>query len=457
MISYVAWHFLFSLVLFPILLILSKIRFISNKTQLLFLYFAVFKSLCPWGFLSLPQNMIFHHHAVQTVSAFDNAIIGNIPFNAVAKKLQINEVHILAFLLMISISLLVIFILKMILFSRKIKKTSIEPDKEISEIFQSLITGSKLKQKVTLNINTSISSPCVWWDKGWQILFPDFCVTLNKQECKAILAHELMHVKKRDMVKFIVLYIIELIFFFSPLLRLGIHEIKQREEMDTDFQASLIYAIPSVTIGRAIILLQKISVSYFRMEPLCYFSHNFHKRAIKMRIASLMNSKLAAPSFFQTKALLFLTGILFLLNFQISAYGGIGLTSGNMITPLPGGKITMRFGNTIHPITRKQYNHAGIDLVADRGTAICASDTGIIIESGYTAQNGNYLVIEHQNEIRTVYTHLAKTNLNNGDHVKRGEKIAVMGNTGVSTGRHLHFEIRKNNIPVDPEKYILFK
>lgn len=99
--------------------------------------------------------------------------------------------------------------------------------------------------------------------------------------------------------------------------------------------------------------------------------------------------------------------------------------------------------------------HYGIDLAAKKGTPILASDAGVVIYvgkgfSGY----GKLVVIEHNETWATLYSHLNKFNVKEGDRVRRGEKIAEMGRTGRATGVHLHFEIRYNRQPVNPLMYL---
>lgn len=100
-------------------------------------------------------------------------------------------------------------------------------------------------------------------------------------------------------------------------------------------------------------------------------------------------------------------------------------------------------------------NHQGIDLAAKTGTPIYATDNGIVIESEYQNNGyGNIVKIDHQNGFVSYYAHCAKLNVKAGDIVLKGDLIATVGNTGRSTGPHLHFEIRKNDTAQNPYNYI---
>lgn len=125
-----------------------------------------------------------------------------------------------------------------------------------------------------------------------------------------------------------------------------------------------------------------------------------------------------------------------------------------MVMPV-NGRITSDFGIRNHPITGKLRFHAGIDIAASKGTPIYACFDGTVVTASYNQWNGNYLKIQHDNEIMTVYCHCEKLNVKKGDIVKAGDVIATIGSTGSSTGPHLHFEFRINDVSYDPE--IAFK
>ena len=121
----------------------------------------------------------------------------------------------------------------------------------------------------------------------------------------------------------------------------------------------------------------------------------------------------------------------------------------NMYLPLKG-EITSEFGERIHPVSGEYSFHAGVDIAADTGTPIYAAFDGEVIVSDYDQWNGYYIKIIHEGEIMTVYCHCNELFVEAGDIVKAGDKIAVVGSTGISTGPHLHFEFRIDNISYDP-------
>jgi len=122
--------------------------------------------------------------------------------------------------------------------------------------------------------------------------------------------------------------------------------------------------------------------------------------------------------------------------------------------PLPAGRMTSGFGLRTSPISGKLSSHAGIDLAAPSGTDVYAAREGIVKEAGVDATLGQYLVIEHEGGWSTVYGHLLARRARLNDRVESGMIIGSVGSTGLSTGPHLHFEVRNRGEPRDPEPLI---
>lgn len=118
------------------------------------------------------------------------------------------------------------------------------------------------------------------------------------------------------------------------------------------------------------------------------------------------------------------------------------------------GKVTSGFGYRIHPITGNRSFHTGIDLASPEGTPIAAAYGGMVRDTGYTSGRGNYILLEHGENLQTLYCHLSQIDVQPGAAVAAGDTIGLVGTTGMSTGPHLHFEVRVDGIRCDPT-YVL--
>jgi murein DD-endopeptidase MepM/ murein hydrolase activator NlpD len=121
------------------------------------------------------------------------------------------------------------------------------------------------------------------------------------------------------------------------------------------------------------------------------------------------------------------------------------------------GKITSPFGIRKHPITKVVKEHTGVDIDADKGDPILAAASGEVSYSSYMNGYGYTIIIDHHNGFQTLYGHCSKLLVKKAEKIKKGQVISLVGSTGLSTGPHLHFEIRVNDKSVDPMKYIDFK
>jgi murein DD-endopeptidase MepM/ murein hydrolase activator NlpD len=119
------------------------------------------------------------------------------------------------------------------------------------------------------------------------------------------------------------------------------------------------------------------------------------------------------------------------------------------------GWVTSDFGTRIDPYTAERKMHQGMDIATPHGTVIYSPSDGSVVFIGTEGGYGKVLVVDHGYGVKTRYGHLSEIHVRLGDRIRRGEKIASVGNTGRSTGPHLHYEVRVNGIPENPRKFIL--
>jgi murein DD-endopeptidase MepM/ murein hydrolase activator NlpD len=127
---------------------------------------------------------------------------------------------------------------------------------------------------------------------------------------------------------------------------------------------------------------------------------------------------------------------------------------GIFASPIPGAAITSGFGSRVHPIYGDVRMHTGIDFRAATGTTVRAAGAGKVVYAGWRGGYGNAVIIDHGNSLATLYGHLSSISVGVGQRVTKGQPIARSGSTGLSTGPHLHFEVRANGVPVNPMGYL---
>ncbi len=122
------------------------------------------------------------------------------------------------------------------------------------------------------------------------------------------------------------------------------------------------------------------------------------------------------------------------------------------------GHISMAFGQNIHPITHQWYIHKGLDFSTWRsGDPVVATANGQVVTVGNDSSFGLNVIIKHKHGIYTRYCHLSRITVHKGDNVTQGQTIGAIGNTGISTGPHLHYEVHIGSSVVDPAKYVNIK
>lgn len=114
------------------------------------------------------------------------------------------------------------------------------------------------------------------------------------------------------------------------------------------------------------------------------------------------------------------------------------------------GLVTSRFGWRSHPVSGQEDFHTGVDIAAAQGTPILAALPGVVEQTGYSESYGNFVVLRHSDNLRTTYNHCSEILAREGEQLARGDRIALVGSTGISTGPHLHFEVEVKGLKADP-------
>ena len=122
--------------------------------------------------------------------------------------------------------------------------------------------------------------------------------------------------------------------------------------------------------------------------------------------------------------------------------------------PPVSGMISSDFGYREHPSQGDRRFHYGVDLAADKGTEICAFADGTVTAVGESSSYGKYCIVSHTGGYITLYAHCDRITVTSGREVQRGEVIAAVGETGMATGTHLHFELQRDGVYLNPIYYL---
>lgn len=139
---------------------------------------------------------------------------------------------------------------------------------------------------------------------------------------------------------------------------------------------------------------------------------------------------------------------------EIQGLQGGGDYSGGIMTWPVQGRISSPFGYRIHPILKTKELHTGLDIAAKSGTTVVAANSGNVIKAGWNNSYGNLLMIDHGGGIVTLYAHNSSLLVKAGDVVSKGQAVSKVGSTGMSTGPHLHFEVRVNGQYKNPMDWL---
>ncbi|MBN1950813.1 MAG: peptidoglycan DD-metalloendopeptidase family protein [Bacteroidales bacterium] len=256
-----------------------------------------------------------------------------------------------------------------------------------------------------------------------------------------LLKHEHVHVRQAHSLDILIMEIFRLIFWYNPAVYLIRKQLRETHEYIADQQI--------VRDGQAVpdYLRVLISEAEFRLIP--SFATPFRSSNLKKRIQRLLSERSSRHPWVRYAFLPVLLPLLF-----ISFSGKNDTGSLPCLKPVKYTGITLEFGFTgTHPVTKKTFTHKGVDLRAPLGTDVIATGDGVVIEAVEKEGWGKLIIIRHDESTESYYAHLDDFTVNSGDPVRAGQVIGHVGNTGYSTGPHLHYEVRIKSEPVDPSGY----
>lgn len=304
-----------------------------------------------------------------------------------------------------------------------------------------------------------------------KIFLPAFLVRGNCPEIlETVIAHEMAHIKRCDDLQIKLINIIQIIYFFHPLVWFASTQLKIARERICD---QLILAEESIAPKQyANSLLQILRLNGPKSYYLLHFTgFTNHSKHLKSRFREILGGKKMKKS---QKYFIFLTLFIFsLVILPMSSWRTSGATKNSDIkldrnqshndnseisfmSPMKTGKVSSQYGMRMHPIYKKEMHHNGIDIASNIGTEIYSSAAGTVKKAGVEGKFGKRILIQHSGGYQTLYAQLGKIFVEENQKVDKGDLIALIGESEFSTGPHLHFEIRLDGKPRNPEIYIDF-
>lgn len=231
------------------------------------------------------------------------------------------------------------------------------------------------------------------------------------------------------------------------------YQLRRVYQADQQFLVTLKEQADVIKAQRQIVEEQKNRVALLRQELLAKKQQYEAEATQQTQLISRLKQDRAALAAAQSQLARDSEAIAALIREKVAASTNVVRGTGIFVYPV-NGRITSGFGNRRHPILGRNRFHAGVDFGASHGTPIYAADSGKVIFSGWYGGYGRAVIVDHGGGITTLYAHASRLYVSVGQAVTRGQAIAAIGSTGLSTGPHLHFEVRQNGNPVNPMAYL---
>jgi len=271
---------------------------------------------------------------------------------------------------------------------------------------------------------------------------------------EAAIAHEMAHVARLDPLWLGLERVLQVVYFFHPLVWWTGAAVDHERELICDRTVLDTGALPARAYAGGLLTALNLDLRGVEATTLTP-----HPRRTFMRIQTILSPR-SSRDLSRRAAMVFsvVAGVVVLplagaaIDRQpvpAAVPGAVAaaapVSPPELVNPLPGGRVTQAWGPGINPFTHEKYQHEGVDLAAPAGTSVVAAADGTVIEAQEEPGDdprGRCVTVRHDQGLVTVYTHLEEVRVSEGDRVIQGQVIGTVGSTGLSTGPHLHFEVR---------------
>lgn len=390
-----------------------------------------------------------------------------------------------------------LFIRKIRYYHRLIRHSTPVTAPELLAVISHWRSHFSIKRRVLLVTDRSCPAPFTMGVLRPVIFIPQELISSHKKaRLSAIIAHEMAHIKRFDQLWIRCQNFLQIIYFFHPAVWIASRYINQSREQICDRLVLSSGSVSPQDYGRSMLDVLKMTSMEANTYPVfAGFSNNnlshFTTRLKTLKKESIMkkqriclpilltillgllilplapkhfNTSTAAASLSDTTP----TNTLAITAPLVTSFGdntasptpatmAANLRALTFTAPIKSGRITSHYGMRKNPTTKKKQLHKGIDIAAPTGTDVfSAADGTISVAETSDTNHGMRISIQHSDGYTTHYSHLSKIDVQTGDKVAAGEVIGAVGNTGVSTAPHLHFEVYHNDQLLDPRDVIDF-
>lgn len=406
----------------------------NRAVLLLILIFSAFIPLLQFKFLSIPEPVFSINYWSDEFDLIPGGI-QELPANA-GNSHQVN---------MLFISLLLYLTVLGILFLRFLFQLA-----GFRNIINTSTTLPLNAGKLVVSKNIKAPFAFLKW-----IFIPDSLP--NEPQMDRIIAHEEVHAKHLHTLDLLITELFCIIFWFNPFVFLLKRSLKTVHEYIADEYSA---KSKSEKIELLSLLASGVNLSIANG-----ITSNFYWSTLKNRINMITKNKstklrklsylllIPAFGFILMSFSGFVTEPSFISTMKLDF--GSDLPSIHPIQRLEQVKMTSGYGMRMHPIKKKKMMHRGIDFSCPEGTSIVATADGKVVKKEYNPKTyGRFIIIKHSDSYSTLYSQMSEFKVELGEEVKQGQVIGLVGSSGISTGPHLHYEIKKDGENVDPADYI---
>ena len=353
---------------------------------------------------------------------------------------------------------------------RRLLKTALHiNDKRIAQIILKWRRLFKIKRTIHAVASEKYRSPFTMGLLRPVIFLPKkFLDKPHARHLESIIAHEMAHIRRFDDLWIKLQNMIQMLYFFHPIVWLTNGRIHHERECVCDSMVLSQRKISREKYGNGLLAVLKYTLSGSnRIGLVPGFGQRHRSWRIRIQRIKGEHSMKKYQYLILGSVLVLVAGIVLPMAGKQSKSITVedsGQTAPQqeasivLSTPILGGRIRSGYGNRMNPFTNKKDFHQGVDIPMEKDSPVRAAADGVVLKAVEidNSHSGKYVLLEHAQGFRTRYTHLEEVLVKKDQAVKSGDIIGLVGETGQSMGPHLHFELIKDEKPVNPEDYIKF-